>query len=265
LDKWLTQKNAPDRLARIKKEGVIKVGYNPNTMPFCFFNVKHELVGYDVQMAHLLAKDLKCSIRFIPIEFTDLGNALNNNVIDIAMMGVYVNLERISKMDFTNEYMDIHPALIVKDYRKKEFEDLSNVSQMKNLTLAILKGSAFIAPLKMACPNVRLVEIRNYEDFFSGKVKADALVHSAEQGSTWALKYPAYCVVILKHVKQNTMVAYPIAKGDLPFLEYLNYWLKMKKMNNVTDENYKYWVLGVVPELKKPRWCILRNVFHWID
>ena len=265
LDKWLTHENAPNRLSRIKESGVIKVGYNRNTMPFCFFNTKNELVGYDVQMAHLLAKDMKCSIQFVPIEFTDLGNALNNNVIDIAMMGVYVNLERISKMDFTNSYMDIHPALIVKDHRKKEFEDQSQIPKMKNLSLAVLKGSAFIHGVKKAWPNASLVEIDDYSEFFSGKIKADALVHSAEQGSTWALKYPAYCVVILKKVKQNTIVAYAIAKGDLAFLEYLNYWLKMKKMNKITDENYKYWVLGVVPELKEPRWCILRNVLHWID
>lgn len=265
LDKWLTHKNAPNRLKRIKESGEIKVGYNPNTMPFCFFNAKHELVGYDIQMAHLLAKDLKCSVKFIPIKFTDLGNALNNGVVDIAMMGIYVNLDRISKMDFTDSYMDIHPALIVKDYRKKEFEDQSEIPKMKNLTLAILKGSAFIPGVKKACPNARLVEIDDYSEFFSGKIKADALVHSAEQGATWVLKYPAYCVVLLNRAKQNTIVAYAIAKGDLAFLEYLNYWLKMKKMNNVTDENYKYWVLGVVPELKKPRWCILRNVLHWID
>ncbi|NOY75453.1 MAG: hypothetical protein GXP32_06640 [Kiritimatiellaeota bacterium] len=93
----------------------------------------------------------------------------------------------------------------------------------------------------------------------------DTLVHSAEQGATWALKYPLYSALVLKNVKHNTVVAYAIAKGDLPFLEYLNYWLKLKKLNKVTDQNYKYWVLGEVPELKKRRWCVLRDVLHWLD
>jgi hypothetical protein len=102
--------------------------------------------------------------------------------------------------------------------------------------------------------------------FYEGKVRADALFHSAEQGSTWVLKYPQYAVVLLKDLKLkniNTAVAYTIAKGDLPFLEYLNYWLKIQKWNNVTEDNYNYWILGHVPETKKPRWCIMRNILHW--
>ena len=265
LNKMFEKKNAPNRLRRIKEAGVLKVGYNPNTMPFCYFNSRKALVGYDVQMAQYLAKDLGCSLRFIPVGFSDLGNALNNNVIDIAMMGVYVNLERISQMDFTDSYMKIHPALIVKDYRKKEFADQSAIPKMRNLTLAILKGSAFISAIKHGWPNVKLIEISDYNDFFKGKIKADALVHSAEQGATWTLKYPDFSVLVLNRVRNNTIVAYAIAKGDLPFLEYLNYWLKLSKLNNITDQNYKYWVLGEVPELKKPRWCILRDVLHWID
>jgi ABC-type amino acid transport substrate-binding protein len=265
LDRVFAEKNAPERLKKIRARKVLKVGYNPNTMPFCYFNSKGDLVGYDVQMAQLLAKDLGCSIEFIRIDFPDLGKALSNGVIDIAMMGVYVNLDRISKMDFTESYMDIHPALIVRDYDKKRFENQSRIRDMKNLKLAVLKGSAFIPALKKGCPNAKLVLLDDYEDFFSGKIKADALVHSAEQGATWALKHPEYSVVILKNVRHNTTVAYAIAKGDLPFLEYLNYWLKLKKLNKITDDNYKYWVLGVVPELKKPRWCVLRDVLHWLD
>ena len=265
LDRMFNEKNAPERLKKIKESKVLKVGYNPNTMPFCYFNSKGDLVGYDVQMAQLLAQDLGCSVEFIRIDFQDLGKALENNVIDIAMMGVYVNLDRISKMDFTDSYMDIHPALILKDYKKKKFEDQSEIPKMKNLRLAVLKGSAFIPAIKKRCPNAKLLEIDDYNDFFTGKVNADALVHSAEQGSTWVLKYPAYCVLMLNKVEQNTIVAYAIAKGDLPFLEYLNYWLKLKKLNKITDKNYKYWVLGVVPELKKQRWCLLRDVLHWLD
>ena len=44
-----------------------------------------------------------------------------------------------------------------------------------------------------------------------------------------------------------------------------NYWLKIQKWNDITDDNYNYWVLGKVPELEKPRWCIVRDVLHWIE
>ena len=260
LDEIFVKKNAPNRLEQIRKTKLLRVGYNANTMPFAFFNSKNELVGYDVQMAHNLARDLGCDIEFIPFSFKDIAKGLNNNLIDIVMSGVYVNLDRIKDLDFTEFYMKIHPALMVKDYRAKEFNSLEKIKKMKNLKLAILEGSAFIPAIKKGMPSAKIIEIKSYTDFFEGKVKADALVHSAEQGATWALKYPDYDVVILKGVKHNTAVSYAIAKGDLPFLEYLNYWVKIQKWNGVMDANYSYWVLGNVPELKKPRWSIYHDV-----
>ena len=277
---------APNRLQRIKKSGVLRVGYNPNTMPFAFFNSQtRSLEGFDIQMAHNLARALGCKIVFIPFDFqskTDqksknnnkdakksklfpMEEALNRNIIDIAMSCVYVNLDRIEKVDFTDTYMTIHPAFIVKDYQKDQYRTFSEVSTDSSIKVAILKGNAYEKWLIQKLGKERVVLIDSYVDFFEGKAKADVLFHTAEQGSTWVLLYPQYTVVVLKDLHAETGVAYAIAKGDLSFLEYLNYWLKIQKWNKTIDRNYSYWVLGKVPGLKKPRWCVLRDVLHWID
>ena len=265
LDKILVQVNAPERLTRIKKSGVLKVGFNSNTMPFTFVNSDGKLVGYDIQMANNLARDLGCEIRFIPFEMEDLANALANNVFDVAMSGVYVGLSRIDKMDFTKPYMEINPAVIVRDFDKNKFSDVKAINKAGNIRIAVLKGSLYEEGINWAFPDAEIIEIHKYEDFFTEKIKADLLVHSAEQGFTWTLLYPKFSVVILHELKHKTLVAYAIAKGDLAFLNYLNYWVDMQKLNKITDENYDYWVLGNVPELKTQRWCIIRDVLHWVD
>lgn len=265
FDKIIQHTNVPERLSRIKEKKILRVGFNPNTMPFAFINSKDELVGYDIQMAHNLARDLDCEIQFIPFAMTDMENALAHDLVDIAMTGVYVGLNRIDKMDFTKEYMEINPAVIVKDFNKKKFSDLESIRKAKDVKIAILKGSLYEKEIKNVVPHATVIPIDDYKDFYTEKVEADMLFHSAEQGFTWTLIYPTYSVVILRELKHKTMVAYAIAKGDLPFLTYLDYWVTIQKMNKVTDENYKYWVLGNVPELKKPRWCIIRDVFHWVD
>jgi hypothetical protein len=234
-------------------------------------------------MAHNLARALGCRIIFIPFDFqTDaeqkqnssdktqarllpMIEALNKNMIDIAMSCVYVSLDRIQKVDFTDTYMEIHPAFIVKDYLKDEYSSFKKVADNPSLKIAILKGNAYKSELEKRVGKKRVVVLDSYVEFFEGRKKADVLFHSAEQGSTWALLYPEYTVVVLKGVHASTGVAYAIAKGDLAFLEYLNYWLKIEKWNGVTDRNYDYWVLGKVPGIRKPRWCILRDVLHWID
>ena len=263
FEKIFEVKNSPERLSKIKNSKILKVGFNISAMPFVFKNNKGELVGYDVQMANNLARDLGCEIRFIPFKLDHLTAALENNVIDIAMSGIYIGLDRIADMDFTDSYMDINPAIIMRDHDKKKFSCLEDIQKFKILRVAILQGSMYTKKIENQLPNATPVFIDKYEDFFTGKVKADFLVHSAEQGYTWTLLYPQYSVVILKALKSKTMVGYAIAKGDLPFLNYLNYWLTIQKLNHVTEDNYKYWILGQVPELKKERWSIIRNVLHW--
>jgi Na+/H+-dicarboxylate symporter/ABC-type amino acid transport substrate-binding protein len=259
VQKLFGSKNAPNRLQKIKESHILRVGFNVNTMPFVFKNSKGELLGYDIQMAHNLARALDCELTFIPINFDQLAKALDDNVIDIAMSAIYVSLERIESIAFTDIYMQIHPALIVKDFDQERFKDLAKIRKDKAITIAILKGNAYTKPLQNYIAG-KVVEIDSYTDFYEGKVKADALYHSAEQGATWVLKYPQYSVVVLKNFKFITAVAYAIAKGDLAFLEYLNYWLTIQKWNKVTDDYYSYWILGNVPEIKQPRWSILNNV-----
>jgi ABC-type amino acid transport substrate-binding protein len=264
-ERLFEKQNRSHRLESIKKSGILRVGFNPNTMPFAFYNSSRNLVGYDIQMAHNLARVLGCRIEFVPFDMSDLAYSLKNNIFDIAMTGVYIGLDRIDEMDFTDSYMEINPAVIIKDYDRKKYHDVKSINKAGKIRVAVLKGSLFTKGINKVFKDAEVVEIDNYKDFFEGKVKADMLVHSAEQGYTWTLLYPEYTVVILNELKHRTRVAYAIAKGDLPFLTYLNYWIQNLKLNNITEDNYKYWILGEVPELKKPRWCIARDVLHWID
>ena len=62
-------------LERIRRRGVIRVGYNEDKLPFAFFNVGDNLVGFDIEMAHALATDLGVTIEFVDsIEKRSLSN-----------------------------------------------------------------------------------------------------------------------------------------------------------------------------------------------
>jgi ABC-type amino acid transport substrate-binding protein len=63
-------------MERINKTGTIRVGYVPNRIPFSYFNTVGELVGFDIDMAHKLAKDFDWDIEFIPIDLDKLTKQL---------------------------------------------------------------------------------------------------------------------------------------------------------------------------------------------
>ncbi len=57
----------------IKKRGVLRVGVFTDRLPFVFLNREQKLVGFDVEMAHHLARDLGVKVEFVEIE--DVGRA----------------------------------------------------------------------------------------------------------------------------------------------------------------------------------------------
>jgi Na+/H+-dicarboxylate symporter len=261
LFKKLFEPSASGHLERIKKRKVLRVGYNINAMPFSFFNKKGELVGYDIDMANQLAKELGChTVKFFPLKYDNINLGLKNNFIDIAMAGISINGERIQQMDFTAPYMRLNLGLVMKDYMRDDFKSIQDMRKIPDLTVAVLKGSVYKARFKTSASKVKCIEIKSFKDFFDGKTKADVLLTSAEQGAAWTILYPSYTVVIPKPKIYKDLIAYAISKGDQEFLNFLNYWLELKEDSGVTQKMYRYWVLGKDVKKKKPRWSILHNV-----
>src|SRR5262249_18041070 len=74
-------------IARIQRTGVLRVGYNPSIVPFCYWNDAGQLVGYDVAEAYDLARSLNVRLVFGPFEWKSLAEDLIAERFDIAMAG----------------------------------------------------------------------------------------------------------------------------------------------------------------------------------
>lgn len=250
-------------LQRIISRRVIRVGYNPDTLPFCYFNGKGELAGFDIAMANRLARQLDCTLEFYPLEYSNIDKQLNSGNIDIAMSGMMVSVKNLEKMDFTKPYMTLTMAFVVKSYRKQEFESKSTLHDTYGLKVATVRNNPVAPLLERYLPGVNIVLLDNNEDFFSKKVQADALLISAEAGSAWTLKYPSYTVAVPKPLFYKTNAAYAVAKNNPDLLVFLNHWLELSRLNGFVQGEYDYWILGKNTVEHKPRWSIMRNVLKW--
>lgn len=245
-----------DRLELIKQRGVLRVGYSPASRPFTYLNSRGKLVGYDIEMAHMLARDLDCTLEFIPIEYDNIGRGINDGVIDIVMAGVSITLERLKALHFTLPYMKVNLALVVKDYKIDEYRSAEDIRQKENFRVACVPGLSYRAHMKKHYPNLTFVDVESENDFLSGKVNADALLISAEEGFAWCILYPAFSVVIPRPEILKEDLAYVISQDDLKLSQYLNSWLSLKQTDGGLDRLYSYWILGKNIHGKKKRWCL---------
>jgi ABC-type amino acid transport substrate-binding protein len=256
-------------LKRILERGVLRVGYNPDRLPFTFFNNAGGLVGFDVEMAHRLAKELGVSLEFIPFEVDTMAQQLNGDHFDIIMAGVPMYTPRLETMSFSAPYLDVTFAFVVKDNRREEFATVEKImtTRGRGLTFGVRGGYEYYSNrAKETLPLAKVVQLESYRDFFEDNTgKVDALVTSAEVGAAWTLLYPEYQVVVPKPVLSLLPLGYPVADGNTEMADFLSRWIDLKKKDNTIEKTYNYWILGQGVTIKEPRWSIIRNVLHWVE
>jgi len=247
-------------LKSIIKRGKLRVGYHPENLPFSFVNDNGDLVGFDVELMHVLARELKVEIEFIEWTYETVLKDLNQGKFDIAIGGLIVNPGRLTKVNFSNPYMNITTAVVVKDHRRYEFKSWRAIDKKLNTRVGVV-GEKRANNVKLYLPNTEIVLLETYSDFFTDNPKGvDALVISAEAGSAWTILFPAYSVVVPEpHLKANAAFAMPLATLD--FEDFVNDWLQMNQTSGIIDKLYNKWILGTKVEQKKRRWSIGRDLF----
>jgi ABC-type amino acid transport substrate-binding protein len=249
-------------LKSIIKRGKLRVGYHPENLPFSFVNDRGDLVGFDVELMYVLARELKVEVEFVEWTYKTIFSDLNQGKFDIAIGGLIVNAERLTKANFSNPYVNMTTALVVKDHRRNEFNSWRAIDKNLNARIGVV-GEKRAKDVKRYLPNTEVVLLETYRDFFTDNPKeVDTLLISAEAGSAWTILYPTYSVAVPEpHLKSNAAFAIPLASLD--FEDFVNDWLQMNQTSGVIDKLYKKWILGMEAEKKKGRWSIGRDLLGW--
>ena len=246
-------------LKAIIKHGRLRVGYNPENLPFSYHNDNGDLVGFDVELMNELARELGVELEFVQWTYKTLIKELEQNKFDVVIGGMIANPERLTKANFSEPYMNITNAVVVQDYRRHEFMSWRSIDEKLNIRLGVV-GEKRAEAAKRILPNTDVVLLETYHEFFTDNPKGvDALAISAEAGSAWTIIYPSYSVVVPEpHMKAHAGLITPLGGSD--FEDFLDDWLKLKRTSGFIDKLYDKWILGKGEEQKKPRWSIGRDV-----
>ena len=88
ISKWLlaaglvalaTPTLAQSALDQIKTAGVLRIGTEGTYAPFTFHDSTGKLVGFDIEMAHRLAQDMRLSLELTPIDRRQAAMAVNSD------------------------------------------------------------------------------------------------------------------------------------------------------------------------------------------
>ena len=151
-----------EALSRIQDKGELMLGTSGNMPPMSSKLDDGKVVGFDIDLARLMASGMgvKLSIKTMP--FNELLSALQNGDVDVVISNVTMNPQRNMDVAFIGPYMTSGKCVITKEERLAKAVEAENLN-VPETRLAALQGSTSADFVKVLLPNATLTLIEDYD------------------------------------------------------------------------------------------------------
>jgi len=161
---------AADALDDIKARGVLKVAVPQDFPPFGSVGTDMQPVGYDIDMANLIAEKLGVTVELTPVTSANRVPYLQTGMVDLVISSLGRNPEREAVIDFSIAYAPFFNGVF-----GPEEIGVASVEGLTGYTVGVTRGAVEDLTLSELVPAE--VTIRRYEDnngtisaFLSGQV-----------------------------------------------------------------------------------------------
>lgn len=221
----------------IRSRGVVRIGVSLGGEPIGFRDAQNNPVGYDVDVATMIAEKLG-----VPVEFTDVsGDArismLVSGQLDIVVANTSATLERAKSVNFTIPYNRAGMRVIVQ-----ADSGITSLEGLAGKKIVVGRGTTGEAFIKKAVPTAELV----YVDQFAPdgvlqlqQKRVDAAVEDSSLLDYLATQNPS--LVTLPGLYSNDPIGIAVAKGDPEFVRWLDMFVSDYIQSGAYEANYKKW------------------------
>lgn len=178
------KKEADDTtIQQIKDSGKLVVGTDYPYEPMEYIDETGEVVGFDIDIANLIADELGVDVEIRDIDFDYLLDAVENGSVDIAIAAITITIERSEKVLFSNPYLNAGQIVIINASN----EDIYSEEDLKGKTVGVQSGTTSKDVAVVYTENLSLVVIYNdyvyaLENLTAGSIDAIVIDYPAGVG-----------------------------------------------------------------------------------
>ena len=228
-------------LEQIMRRGVMRVGMD-TFVPWAMKDKTGRLIGFEVDVATRLAKDMGVRAEFIPTKWSGIIPALLTGKFDIIIGGMGIRPDRNLKVNFSLPYDYTGMSLVAHKELARGFNALSDFNRPE-VTIAARLGTTAASAVKQYLPRakVRLFdnEAQAVQELLLGRVHA--VVASAPLPQFQALKHPDKLFVPIRDTFTKEPIGFAVRKGDPDMLNYLDNWIRVVDSEGWLKIRKQYW------------------------
>lgn len=223
-------------LSQIKEKGELVVGLSADYSPYEFHTMidgKDTIVGFDVEIAKEIAKDLGVKLNIKEMKFDSLLTALPAGQIDMIISGMNPDPKREKVVDFSEIYYKANHGVLVK---KEDLNKYKSIDDLKNINLGAQIGSTQADIIKNTIKGEKVKLLSNVNNLIlelkAGKI--DALVVEKPVGEMAMSNNSDIVLSDISFEDETGGNAVAVKKGQKELVEQVNKTInKLKESGNI--------------------------------
>jgi polar amino acid transport system substrate-binding protein len=226
----------------IKGRGEIRVGMQVGYIPFQMLDRNGELEGLDVDLARLVARSLKVSLRIVRQNWQELIPSLIDGKTDVIMSGMHVTPDRNSRVLFTTPVLESGRMFLVHTTNADRFKRLGDLNKPG---IFVVSASDGLGELKLDTLLPRV----SHREFPERKLalkevmekRAHAFIDEEFSIRLAAASHPESLVASFKPVTFEP-IAWAVRPGDNHWLNWLDNFIRVIQKDGRLERLKKKWV-----------------------
>lgn len=231
-------------LNQILKRGELRVGLEAGYMPFEMLDKKNNLIGFDVDLARLMARSMGVKLTLVNTQWDGIIPALLTDKFDLLMGGMTITPERNLKVNFCDPYILIGQTVLMS---RKHAGKITRYDQLNDprYVIATKLGTTGDIAARKYLPKAQLKQFESEADgaMEARSGRADAFVYDLPFNAVYAAQNPG-AIVHLKEPFTQEALGWAVRKGDPDMLNWMNHFLAQIKRDGIYDALYKKWFEG---------------------
>ena len=211
-------------------------------VPWAMKDKTGQLIGFEIDVARLLAQDMGVKIELIPTKWAGIIPALLTGKFDVIIGGMSVRPDRNLKVNFTIPYDYAGQSIVANKKKAAGFSGIANFNRPDIIIAARLGSTAADAANKFMPQAQKKFfddEAQVIQEVINGR--AHAAVASAPLPAFQAIKYPDQLFLPVKGTFTREPIGFALRKGDFDTLNYFNNWIRVVEAKGWLAERKHYW------------------------
>jgi len=227
-------------IEKVLRSGKLRVGMS-TFVPWAMQSKTGEWVGFEIDVAKRLAKDMGVEIEFVPTKWEGLIPSLLTGKFDLVIAGMTGTPQRALKINFTQPYDFTGTQICIhKDYADK-IKTPMDLNSPDYVVLSRVGVTAAETAKKLLPKSQKRLFSDNgsmVQELLNGN--ATAIIQSLPEPAQLVAKNPE-TLALLPGTLTKEPISMGVRKGDPDTLAYLNNWIEIVRAEGFLEEKVNYW------------------------